>query len=218
MLINRILFCSAFFGETDLLKKSRLFPHLLEAGIGNLNAGINTFEYLLKHPEIETIVFIGSCGAYPWAKIHTGSIVVSSEFDHLEIAAQLGITKQILNDKSLIGFAKDNPTLLGLSDFAKKQNQFTDRIFFSKKTNAPTCLSLKNLDSPPGKEWDGLDVENLELYGLAIVAKKLNKNLFAILSVTNQVGSEGSADWQKNWRDFSNSLQNLLLKWTDERR
>ncbi|BDA78508.1 hypothetical protein LPTSP3_g14380 [Leptospira kobayashii] len=133
----------------------------------------------------------------------------------MEIAANLGITKQILKEQSWIGFAKDNPTLLSLSDFAKKQIRFKDNIFFSKKTNAPTCLSLKDLDLPPSKEWESLDVENLELYGLATVARKLNKNLFAVLSVTNQVGSDGSADWQKNWRSFSNALQSLILEWRE---
>jgi|GEM_PF-1763081 len=199
----------------DLLQKSGKFPHLLEAGIGNLEASISTFEYLLKHPEIDTVIFIGSCGAYPWAKIPTGSFVVSSEFDHLEIAATLGITKQILKEKSVLTFQDNKQILNDFAGFAKKQAQFAERMILSKKTNAPTCLTLKNLTSPPNDSWADLDVENLELYGLAGIANRLNQNLFAILSVTNQVGSEGSADWQKNWRPFSNSLQNLIQDWAN---
>ncbi len=203
---SNTLFVSAFSGEIDLLLKSGKFPHLIEGGIGNINCLLGTNEYLSNHPEIKEILFIGSAGSYPWSEVQPGSFVASRTFYSLEISSALGLSKQIEITKEPFSFP--NSLSSRISEIATKR---TFSFFEKKTTNAPSTLTLHEMKTPPEAVWSNLDVENLELYGLAALALRKKISLEAVLAVTNSVGKEGSVDWQKNWREMSNTLQTFLL-------
>lgn len=190
---SKTLLCSAFTGEIDLLVASQKFPHIQSLGIGNLEAALSLQTFLFDHPHIESVIFFGSCGAYPWSSFSIGDLVSATCAHNKEISAALGHTKQILTLPTRINFIKPvniHPTSI---------------------CNAPSSLTLLTLSSPPLEEWKELGVENLELYGIARVCEIKNISLSAHMSVTNLVGPNGSRDWQKNWRDLSNKLQNHYL-------
>ncbi len=187
------LVCSAIDGEIDLITNSKKFEYVKSLGIGNLEAALSLQVVLSKNPSIQNVVFFGSCGVYPWANHQTGDMVSAGRTYHLELSASLGQSKQIQNGKSFIDFERPNLK------------------FKPALNNAPTTLTLKDLDSPPSKEWQEIDVENLELYGVARVCEIFQLSLSAHMIITNIVGSLGSASWQKNWRNFSNHLQTAYL-------
>jgi nucleoside phosphorylase len=183
------LIASAFDGEIDHLLGSKAFPHIKSFGIGNLEAALCLMEYLRAHPEIRSVIFLGSCGAYPWSKFKTGEMVSINKVHSLEVSAYLGHSKQIRARATSISF------------------QSPAQIFHSAICNAPASLTLAQLQTPPSEEWSEIDVENLELFGIARVCEILNITLTSHLCITNLVGPNGSIDWQKNWRAMSSALQ-----------
>lgn len=190
---SKTLICSAFVGEIDLLIASKKFPHIQSLGIGNLEAALSLQSYLFTYPEVESVIFFGSCGAYPWSRFSIGDFVSVTSAHNKEISATLGQTKQIFVNRNAIDFLQPlaiHPTAI---------------------CNAPSTLTLLNIITPPSEDWKELGVENLELYGIAHVCEIKNIQLSANMSVTNIVGPNGSRDWQKNWRELSNKLQNQFL-------
>ncbi|TGL90741.1 phosphorylase [Leptospira congkakensis] len=190
---HQTLITGAFEGEIGILRTSGKFPHLDVMGIGNLEAGINLYKYLSQNKEIQNIIFFGSCGAYEWREISIGSIVSPNFVYTKELSHALKLSKQI----------PESPEFYEL---------FPDKSIPMVKCNAPTTISLTEFKKPPESSWENLEVENLELFGIAKVAANFSVTVTAYLAVTNLVGKEGSADWAKNWKDLSHSLQNRFLK------
>lgn len=187
------LVTSAFVGEIDLLQKSLKFPHVLPMGIGNLEQAIQCSKYLVQNPDIKQIVYLGSCGVYPWVPFPIGDIVSPKEVHSEEISSLLGFGKQL----------PMNPSFHKLE---------ADPSFPPVVCNAPTTITLHQLDEKNHQNWKNFQVENLELFGLAKVANQFQIPITAYLVITNTVEPNGSADWQKNWREFSNQLQRRFLE------
>ncbi|TGK48077.1 phosphorylase [Leptospira bouyouniensis] len=183
----------AFDGEIDLLRDNSNFPNVKAMGIGNLEQAVQVFDYLTQNPNIKQIVFLGSCGVYPWSQFQIKDIVSPDAVYANEIAASLGFAKQLPMDPL----------------FYPLQN---DPTFPNGVCNAPTCITLHELNDPPESSWKEFAIENLELFGLAKVANIFKIPITAYLVVTNRVGPNGSFEWQSNWREFSNHLQNTFLK------
>ncbi|MCW7492776.1 phosphorylase [Leptospira sp. 2 VSF19] len=190
---NKTLVTGAFEGEINLLRASDKFPYLEVMGIGNLEAAVQLSEYLSKNKEIRHIVFFGSCGVYDWSKIQVGSIISPNRVYTKELAHALKMAKQI----------PESPEFHEL---------VPDKFFKTAKCNAPTTITLTELKQPPEESWKNLEVENLELFGIAKVATKFSITVTAYLAVTNSVGPNGSNEWAKNWKNLSESLQNQFLK------
>ncbi|XDD47871.1 phosphorylase [Leptospira sp. WS39.C2] len=186
------LITGAFEGEINLLKNHSKFPNVKAMGIGNLEQSFQLFSYLTKHPEIQNIVFLGSCGIYTWSGIRTNSIVSPSSVCSLEISAALGFAKQL----------PQTPPSFSLQN---------DHNFPNGICNAPTCITLHQMESPPNNEWKECSFENLELFGLTKVASEFQIPVTAYLAVTNSVGPNGSLEWRDNWQNLSNQLQGYFL-------
>lgn len=186
------LVTSAFVGELDLVQKHSEFPHVKPMGIGNLEQAIQTFEYLSTHPNTKQIVFLGSCGVYPWNECKPGTIVSPNSVYTKELIASLGLGKQLPMERE---------------SYPLRQ----DPSFASGVCNAPTTITLHPLENLPDPTWDSFAIENMELFGLAKVATLFQIPVTAYLVVTNTVGPSGSSEWQSKWRAFSNQLQNLFL-------
>ncbi|EOQ95743.1 hypothetical protein LEP1GSC195_1815 [Leptospira wolbachii serovar Codice str. CDC] len=190
---NQILVTGAFEGEVGILRDSRVFPHLRVMGIGNLEAAVNLSDYLFRNKEIRRIVFFGSCGAYEWSGIPIKSVVSPNLVFTKELTHALKLSKQI----------PESPDSYEL---------IPDKNFRPVRCNAPTTITLTELKTPPEDSWVSLEVENLELFGIAKVAAKFSISLTAYLAVTNLVGPNGSADWANHWKELSHSLQNQFLQ------
>ncbi|MDF3818683.1 phosphorylase [Leptospira sp. 96542] len=191
---NTCLIAGAFDGEIDLLKSNTKLPHIQALGIGNLEIALALFQYKQNFPKIESVVFLGSSGNYPWYPKPEFGVVNISFVKSLELGPLTGDTKQLPNPKET----------LELSVIA---NQYP-----TVGCNAPSGISLRDLKTIPNHSWDQIGVENLELYGLTRAATLLGLNVSALLAITNTVGSNGSNDWQKNWRGASNDLQKRFLQ------
>lgn len=190
---NQTLVTGAFEGEIGILRASGKFPHLEVMGIGNLEAAVNLSDFLFRNKKIRHIIFFGSCGAYEWTHIPIRSIVSPKLVYTKELTHALKLSKQIPESPESFYLVSDND-------------------FPSVSCNAPTTISLTELKTPPEDSWVNLAVENLELFGIAKVAAKFSVSVTAYLAVTNIVGPEGSADWAKNWKDLSHSIQNQFLR------
>ncbi|TGL37606.1 phosphorylase [Leptospira perdikensis] len=190
---NQTLITGAFEGEIGILRTSKRFPHLEVMGIGNLEAAINLSDYLFRNKEIRHIIFFGSCGAYEWTGIPKNSFVSPNLVYTKELAHSLKIAKQIPESQEFYGLIADNR-------------------FRTVRCNAPTTITLAELKSPPDVSFARLEVENLELFGIAKVAAKFSLSVSAYLAVTNIVGPKGSNDWATNWKELSHSLQNQFLE------
>ncbi|MBL0956535.1 MAG: phosphorylase [Leptospira sp.] len=187
------LVTGAFEGEVNLLKNHPQFPNVREMGIGNLEQAVQLFAYLNQNPQIQNIVFLGSCGVYSWSETKPNTIVSPNSVCSWELGASLGFTKQLPH----------TPQSFPLQP---------DPMFASGICNAPTCITLHTMDSPPEENWKTLSFENLELFGLTKVANKFNIPVTAYLAVTNTVGPQGSIEWANHWRELSNQLQGYFLK------
>ncbi|MDZ4726602.1 MAG: phosphorylase [Leptospira sp.] len=189
---NQVLIAGAFSGEIDLLFTSGNFPHIQTLGIGNLDAGLSTYKYLTENPEIETVLFFGSAGAYTWSKIPIRSFVNASIFSQSEIAPLFSLAKQLPTE--FIQFDPVNP-LYPIEAIC----------------NSPSSITLHDLTDKTNDLWQVLQIENLECYGIARVCQKLNRQFQAHFAITNLVSPDGSSEWQKNWRELSTELQLQFL-------
>lgn len=189
---KQTLITSAFEGEIDLLRKESKFPHLEPMGIGNLEQAIQVSNYLFQNPDVKQIVFLGSCGVYPWSPFPMGTIVSPKEVHCKEISDLFGLGKQL----------PTNPPF----HFLK-----SDPYFTQTNCNAPATITLQTFSEGFQNVWEHFQVENLELFGLTKVAERFQIPVTAYLVITNVVGPNGSMEWQTNWREASNQLQKSFL-------
>lgn len=182
--------CGAIQGEIDLVAPSGRFAEAVALGIGNLQAAIQLSLFFQHHPAIDSVLFLGSCGVYPWSEVKEGSFVSPNKVLSLELGTVLGQSKSF--DPPEIHL----PAWAGLS---------------SGTANAPTSLTLLDTNSQFREVWKDIHFENLELYGIASICQVYQRRCVALLAVTNGVGPEGSLAWQRSWRDLSTSLQTFVL-------
>ncbi|MCE9499779.1 MAG: hypothetical protein K8R21_04675 [Leptospira sp.] len=198
---KNLLICGAFDGEIDLLQKNSSL-NILVSGVGELNSVFNITRYLKQNPNIGSLLFCGSCGAYPGQNYAIGEIVYSKHFFYQEIAELRGIVKvPDLIEKEIMSKIPEG----FLSSFESKKIR-------PGKTNSVNSITISDLD-PGDKNFFGskdISFENMESFGIAYIAKKLSLSYAALFSVTNNVGKNGSDEWKKNWRECSNRLQHLI--------
>lgn len=184
------LFAGAFVGEISELQKSKRYPHVYPLGIGNLDIVFGLLKYKESHPEMNSVVFLGSAGSYEWANLPVFSILPINSVCSLEISSALGESKQTPNQLEVL----------------QVNRMFEDGFF----CNAPSSITLRDLASPPNSDWTNIVCENLELFGLTKVCSFLSLDLYPYLVTTNTVGTNGSAEWQKNWKEGSLKLQEYV--------
>ena len=196
----KILVIGAFAGETDLLQIPGVA--VLNAGIGNVEAAVNLLNWLHVNPEIEHIIFTGSCGAYPHSELKTGDIFYSSSFLSIETSSIAGFSKipEAMVHKITTG------SFSPLTEYLQKKG------FAEKVVNSISSITLSDLENEMMRKslLCNAVAENMECFGLATAAKSTNKTFTAILGVSNSTGANGSSDWKLYWREISDSLQHLL--------
>ena len=107
----------------------------------------------------------------------------------------------------------------------KKMKLINDKSFFNLNenkilTNSTPYVSLKSLNKVLVNKFQKKEkkfiitksIENLEAYGLAVVAKRNKIKFSSFFALTNQIGISSSKDWFKNYKVMSEKLQKIILK------
>ena len=107
----------------------------------------------------------------------------------------------------------------------KKMKLINDKSFFNLNenkilTNTTPYVTIKSLNKVLVNKFQKKEkkfiitksIENLEAYGLAVVAKRNKIKFSSFLALTNQIGNSSSKDWFKNYKVMSEKLQNIIIK------
>lgn len=199
--MRRVLVCSAIPEEQEMLgwyvaRDVQLVP--LICGIGNVAAAVSLAEYLLSQTPDE-ILFVGSAGAYHSQSQESAGFraVASNVFFQRDVSSIKGeSSKPPL--MPLVIETRRGPIAAGIA------------VRSGCEDGSVNCVDSVTL-IPPGSEFEGLDFENMECFGLAWVAHKKNISFTAILAITNDVGPLGSDQWRANYRAYSRELQKRIL-------
>lgn len=173
-----LLICSAWQEENKYLAKSPNYT-VVNLGIGFLEASLNLQKLLLKNSQkYSQIIFLASCGSYN-QQVNLGDIVEIKE-------------ARLFNDpKSYLCYPLEVFYGLDLEDRLQKA------ICYSSIE-----ISLRNRI----RKEKNIIVENLELYGIAKVAKEFKIPWQALLIITNFCNKQANKDWKKNHQKYSKNL------------
>ena len=184
-----VLICSAIEEELDRLK-----PHFETCvlGIGLVEATVSLTDYLRSH-EVSTVIFTGTAGAYPSSGYQIGDCVTSSKF-------------------KLVGSAS-----------ALEQAYFPEKMSQALSFNEPSWNTLPNVVSGTVVEITkslslsekiasiyNVDVEHMEVFGLASVCKRFNTEFFSVFGISNCVYEKSHIEWVTHNRDASLTAQNYI--------
>ncbi|MCP5496519.1 MAG: hypothetical protein H7A23_18385 [Leptospiraceae bacterium] len=197
-----ILFCGAFEGEVDIIKKYHS-SNILITGVGSAESLFNLQYFLHHNKHIHSVVFVGSAGAYPHSTFKVGDFVYSNKFLSKDIAEIRGLAKvPAILKKSVI--TNIDPRLKNLV--------LSNTIFSGTITNSTNYITTVDLEMEElvNNLYD-VGAENMEVFSLAYAAYHLSVPFISLKVITNIVGKNGSAEWQKNWRESSNQLQSVVL-------
>lgn len=155
--------------------------YILPLGVGYLTAAINLQRFCYQHPEVKSVLFCGTAGAYH-DEDQIGSVVQCSSTILVDAAAEikLSLYAPILPREAL------NPTLK--LDMDLHSGKVLTALTLTK-SNETAKEMVQNTDS---------EFENMELYGIACVSILLKLKWNSILGITNKVGKNGHVEWYNN--------------------
>ena len=188
------------------------------AGVGSMTAAITVLERAKELGAPSEIVFVGSSGAYPndGESETEETYAFSSRFFSYDILALEG-RAHVPGPMQIEASGNTGPVGRWLEAELKGRLKL---VYGAINSTASVTLSFDaklagERMSAPGQ--GGIRFENLEAFGVARAAERLGVPFVAITAVTNQVGPNGSLQWQKNHRAMSEKLQRALLailNWT----
>lgn len=185
--------------------KILLFP----LGIGKLNAISSLYKwyyetYKINYKDIKTIeiLFLGSCGSY--LEDYQNHFIYSNFFTNYDYAT---LTHKA---KALPDISKELQTDIGIiAGDLIKQYSWDFGIINTTDSITLTKVEITNLKEKFHKKHNYF-YENLEVYGIAKFCKEFNLPFTSFLCVTNVVNEMGSENWQKNFRDLSKKMNEVL--------
>ncbi len=143
------------------------------SGMGAPSIGIYSYELYTEY-EVDTIIRIGTCGAYtPELKVYDVLNVENAASESTYAKYSWGIEDEILSHQGNV-FSVINDTARNLSLNLKTTNIHTSDIFYRKDPGIPTMASKHNCTA----------VE-MEAFALFANAKYLNKNAATLLTVSD---------------------------------
>jgi hypothetical protein len=226
-----ILVCSAWEEETKYLDSCQDKFKIIQLGIGYLQAALNLQRFILKDgevkngtvwqtsilsggysPLIEKIYFIGTAGLISEANINWDMPVFS--VNKVSLSLPLSLKKQAYLPKAYPEFILKTSTELNVADCLSSL-EITSSSELSRDMerlvsvgngedgeNAEIRIPLHADDGAVSKPL----LENMELYGVAQVAKEFNIPCSAILGVTNRTDASAHKDWISNHKRVSKLL------------
>lgn len=143
------------------------------SGMGAPSIGIYSYELYTEY-EVDTIIRIGTCGAYtPELKVYDVLNVENAASESTYAKYSWGIDDEILSHQGNV-FSVINDTARNLSLNLKTTNIHTSDIFYRKDPGIPAMASKHNCTA----------VE-MEAFALFANAKYLNKNAATLLTVSD---------------------------------
>ncbi|MCG8337960.1 MAG: hypothetical protein MJE63_25950 [Proteobacteria bacterium] len=165
-------------------------------GVGFLESAINVNKLLDIYPQINKLLFTGSAGVYPnISSIKPGDICSCLETVLADGAAEHGFSL----------YAEPLPRTAIPATFQLGNDLYPSKI--------ATLLTLTQSDALAETIQKKLNVEleTMELYGIAQVCRKRSLPWNAIIGITNQVGSSGHLQWRKSFREVAAKTGEILL-------
>jgi hypothetical protein len=216
-----ILVCSAWEEETRYLDLCQDKFKIIQLGIGYLQAALNLQRFILNNenvgnggysPSIEKIYFIGTAGLISEADINWDMPVFS--VNKVSLSLPLSLRKQAYVPKAYPEFILKTSTELNVADCISAL-EITSSSELS--LDMERLVSLENGEDGENAEiriplhaGDGAVskplLENMELYGVAQVAKEFNIPCSAILGVTNRTDASAHQDWISKHKRVSKLL------------
>jgi len=157
---------------------------LAALGVGMLTAGLNLSGILTQSPYSE-VIFTGSGGFYPGHPYEIGQLV--------------GVNRTLIFDPS---------AEQGMGHYAQMQGgrqiPSGPRRFGLSRVSVACGIAVTADDLAAQKltQSHGAQVENLELFGVAMAAWRAERPWSALLGLTNQVGSQGKKQWIDNYQSL----------------
>lgn len=192
MLENELLFVVAM--DTEVHESMRENTNILFTGVGTINATMALTRYLATHPEVTTVVNIGTAGSinYPQGAIVSCNRFFQRDMNCSPLGYSIGETPY---DDNEIVFS---PTIQNTNLF-NGINIISDAI-------CSTGNSFEN-DRTRLTSVVDVDVVDMEAYALAIVSNSFNVGFNSIKMISDNVDSDGVMDWS----EFLIIAQNLSL-------
>lgn len=164
-------------------------------GVGNLTAALNLSDLLNQNSSITEVLFIGSCGTYNTNLCPFPGFAMGKDYHYREISTFM---EQSHTPGLMVNYTNPKP--------GRIQNLLREKwdipIASVNSPNSITCIEISQWEKFP----DEIVLENMECFGLAYVCSKRDIGFTSLFAVTNEVGSNGSKDWSKNYQSFAKNL------------
>lgn len=173
-------------------------PDLIIApvGVGFLESAITLNNLLDRFPQINKLLFTGSAGVYPnTSVISPGDICGCLETVLADGAAEHGFSL----------YAEPLPRATIPATLQLTYDLYPAKI--------ATLLTLTQSDALAETIQKNLNVEleTMELYGIARVCEKRSLPWNCVIGITNQVGSSGHLQWRNSFREIAVKTGEFLL-------
>ena len=167
--------------------KNETFPFAQSLGVGLIESSINLTRFcLFNKPDF--ILFIGTAGSYGKYKIF--DIVESTSACNLEISNLLDYSyTPIENTISINLKGIKNQTIVNSSNFITKNKEISNKFL----------------------EYN-IDLENMEFYSIASVAKEFDIPFAGIFCVTNYTFKDAHKEYIKNYKEALKRLEKHLIE------
>ncbi len=164
-----------------------------ELGIGALAAAAGASVALARTPT-SSLVLLGTCGAYPGSGLAIGDVVV--------------VTTSRLVDAAVV---RGEATALGAWELSTDLELVARFAPIGRKVTCATTLALTTSDALATElAATGVEVEHLEVHGVAVACAGARVPFVAVLGVANAVGAAGRAEWSANHRGVEDRLGELV--------
>ncbi len=168
---------------------------LAHLGVGYLEAALNLQRLLFRFPAISSVTFCGTAGIYPQvSQLQIGDTCRCSQVILCDASAETGSSAYV----PLLKNDQIDADLIG------------DNNLKSAKVVTTLSITIDDECARMMGENTGYHVENLELYGIALLCSSFKVPWSAILGLTNSVGSKGREQWLQNHFQVEKNMNQFL--------
>ncbi len=164
--------------------KSENIKGAIPIGVGLLESVINLNNLIKKHKPNE-ILFVGSAGSYGGYKIYDK--VISYCASQVEISSLLNISYTPLTDLKICNVSCETKTIVNCSNYITSDKKYSK-------------LFLEN----------GYDLENMEFYSVAYIAKKYKLPFRGVFVITNYCDENAHKDFLNNHKEAIKILERVV--------
>ncbi len=170
---------------------------LAPVGVGYLESAIVLNRILERFPLIDRLIFTGSAGVYPNVeKVNTGDLCSCLETTLGDGAAEAGLSL----------YAEPLPR-----NPIAASSQLVSELYPAKVATLLTLTQSDILATTIQQNMD-MELETMELYGIATVCHQKSLPWNTVLGITNRVGSSGHVEWKKTFRQMAQKTGENLLE------